>query len=124
MKLVSLPSTEDKSFYLQSMIESYLDTALWVQFDSDENIQKENISLDAKMQAIQDCGNFLTMLNYDVKHINSIQMGHDFYLTRTNQGAGFWDRGNGEFGDLLTELSQKFSEITPIIGDDGLVYFE
>jgi hypothetical protein len=124
MKLVSLPSTEDKSLFLQTMIESYLDTALWVQFDTEENINKDNLSLDAKMQAIQDCSNFLHLLNYDVKHIDSIQMGHDFFLTRNRQGAGFWDRDNGDFGILLTDLSHKFTEFTPIIGDDGLVYFE
>lgn len=32
--------------------------------------------------------------------------GHDFYLTREGHGAGFWDRGLGELGDYLTQISK------------------
>ncbi len=124
MKLVILPTATEKSLYLQSMVESFLNTAIWVQFDADQNITFEKISLDAKIQSIKDCGDFLDALDYKVKDIDSVQMGHDFFLTRNRHGAGFWDRGNGEFGDELTQLSHKFSEFTPVIGDDGLVYFE
>lgn len=36
--------------------------------------------------------------------------GHDFHLTRDGHGAGFWDRGYGEAGDLLTERAEEYGE--------------
>ena len=31
------------------------------------------------------------------------QIGHDYVLTTGGHGAGFWDRGLGELGDVLSE---------------------
>ena len=49
------------------------------------------------------------------------QLAHDFILTRNGHGAGFWD-GDWEHGDELTALAQRFAEIEPYVGDDGLIY--
>ena len=38
------------------------------------------------------------------------QFAHDFWLTRNGHGAGFWDRGLGEIGDILTKASKTFGE--------------
>ena len=38
------------------------------------------------------------------------QAGHDFALTRNGHGAGFWDRGAGEAGKVLTESAEAFGE--------------
>ena len=38
------------------------------------------------------------------------QIARDFWLTRNGHGAGFWDRGIGELGDKLTELSESYGE--------------
>lgn len=32
--------------------------------------------------------------------------GHDFQLTRNGHGAGFWDRGYGEDGTYLTDMTR------------------
>lgn len=48
--------------------------------------------------------------------------GHDFALTANGRGVGFWDRGLGELGDRLTELSKLAGPFGAYIGDDGLVY--
>ena len=48
--------------------------------------------------------------------------GHDFWLTRNREGAGFWDGFWGEDGDTLTELAQEFPEVDVYVGDDGLLY--
>lgn len=40
-------------------------------------------------------------------------IGHDFWLTRNHEGAGFWDRDalrEGGLGDKLTAAAQKFPE--------------
>ena len=50
-------------------------------------------------------------------------VGHDFWLTRAGHGAGFWDGDLPQaLGDRLTEASKSFAEVTPYIGDDGLVH--
>lgn len=34
--------------------------------------------------------------------------GHDFLLTRNRHGAGFWDRGYGVVGRMLTDASRPY----------------
>lgn len=34
--------------------------------------------------------------------------GHDFALTRSGHGAGFWDRGLGEIGDRLSDMARSY----------------
>ncbi len=36
--------------------------------------------------------------------------GHNFALTRNHHGTGFWDRGLGEVGKVLTEASHAYGE--------------
>lgn len=43
--------------------------------------------------------------------------GHDFWLTRQEHGAGFWDRGLGELGNRLTEAAKSFGS-----ADDHIPY--
>jgi len=47
--------------------------------------------------------------------------GRDFWYTRNGHGVGFWDRGLGHVGDLLSDAA-RHSERSPYMGDDGLVY--
>ena len=44
--------------------------------------------------------------------------GHDFALTRNGHGAGFWDRGLGEMGDMLTKECEPYGEHHVIIEVD------
>jgi hypothetical protein len=48
--------------------------------------------------------------------------GHDFWLTRSGSGAGFWDRGLGKLGDDLSDAARKFGEVELYIGDDNLIH--
>lgn len=50
------------------------------------------------------------------------QNGHDFWLTRNGHGAGFWDRGYGPVGDLISKKARAFGECSLYVGDDGKVY--
>lgn len=50
------------------------------------------------------------------------QLGHDFCLTRNRHGVGFWDRGLGERGDWLTEMSRPFGTQDAYVCSDDLVY--
>lgn len=47
--------------------------------------------------------------------------GHDFALTRNGHGAGFWDRGLGRVGDMLTEEARAYGSHYIAISDDGTV---
>lgn len=49
--------------------------------------------------------------------------GHDFWLTRAGHGAGFWD-GDWEepAASRLTAACKDYSEQSPYVGDDGLIY--
>ena len=50
------------------------------------------------------------------------QIAHDFWLTRNGHGVGFWDRGLGKLGDLLTDAAKTYGSADLYIGDDGLIY--
>lgn len=50
-------------------------------------------------------------------------LGHDLWLTRNGHGAGFWDRGLGELGQLLTRAAKSLGECDGFyVGDDGYLH--
>lgn len=51
-------------------------------------------------------GNYSLLLRAGVE---AGQCGHDFILTANGHGAGFWDRGHGAIGDLLTERCRGYA---------------
>ncbi|WMC09546.1 hypothetical protein PU634_10500 [Oceanimonas pelagia] len=83
-----------------------------------------------QQQAWADCKafwqtHFARMQNLCIKHYTDwVQMGHDFWLTRNGHGSGFWDRGYGSEGQLLTQAAEQYSEIHLYLGDDLLIYGE
>ena len=50
------------------------------------------------------------------------RFGHDFWLTRNGHGAGFWDRGLGKIGTLLTDAAHVWGSVDLYVGDDGLIH--
>jgi len=48
----------------------------------------------------------------DVRDLDPGQVGHDFCLTRNRHGAGFWDRGLGTRGDVLTKAAHAYGEVS------------
>lgn len=56
-----------------------------------------------------------------VSKLTDEQIGHDFTLTRNGHGAGFWDRGLGFSGDVLTNNANSFMEVSAYVGDDGSI---
>ncbi|MEG3175813.1 hypothetical protein U1872_06195 [Sphingomonas sp. RB3P16] len=68
-------------------------------------------------------GELLDLIFYDVgSTYSTAQAGCDLWLTRNGHGAGFWDRGLGKAGDLLTEAAAALGSIDPYFGDDGKFY--
>lgn len=48
------------------------------------------------------------------------QFGHDMTLTRNHHGAGFWDRGLGEIGDVLTEWAHGLGSLHVFHGSGSI----
>lgn len=46
--------------------------------------------------------------------------GHDVALTRNGHGAGFWDRGLGEAGDVLTNWAETLGTLHIFHGHDSI----
>lgn len=60
---------------------------------------------------------------------NPGRIGYDWVLTGGRHGAGFWDRGEGVTGDILTELTRELPPPDgvsfPLYTEDGReVWFE
>lgn len=52
------------------------------------------------------------------------QAGHDLWLTRNHHGVGFWDRGLGEAGAILTRVADEMGEQYAYVGDDDWIYLD
>ena len=111
-----------KAINLNDFVNSYLATASWVTCEGDECT---DFTREAKKQAENDCQEFINKVLAKFGEKKGIELltipgndltylaPHDFFLTRNNHGAGFWDKediyGEGEALDL-TEISQQMKE--------------
>lgn len=119
---------------MQTMLEAYLECALWSSTDNadesggeplDKNYTRFDLAPEAQAQAYADCRAFVELCA-EAKIDNpqsDEQIGHDFWLTRNGHGAGFWDRGLGALGDQLTKIAKTFGSCDLYVGDDGKLYF-
>lgn len=123
--------------FLQNVITHYLECALWATTDAeghhcdtylDQNYSAFDFSYEAREQAATDCRSFLAHVAHLELEANprltAEQIGHDFFLTRNGHGAGFWDRGLGQLGDVLSDVARSFGECHPYPGDDGKLHFQ
>lgn len=122
-----------KTQKLSTLVEAYLIAALWSSNDEstpqggepfDKNYSISDLHPDTIAKAIKDCDDFQSKAGNLLDALDNEQAGHDFCLTRNHHGAGFWDRGLGEIGDKLTDLSHEFNDINLYIGDDKNIYFD
>ena len=113
------------SDYINSFIESYLECALWSSTDDDEdplddNYDVDNFSESALNEMRKDCINFCKENAQHLTDIDPEQAGHDFWLTRNRHGAGFWDRGLGEVGVILTDAAHVYGSIDLVVSDNTI----
>lgn len=119
---------------MHEMTKHYLIAALWSSTDQsneqggdplDQNYDLEDIAQESIDQAERDCLAFLSTY-LDVIGTHYEQAGHDFWLTRNRHGVGFWecDRPWGENGRILSNAAHAFRELSPVVGDNGKIYFE
>jgi len=129
-----LLDTDFKDFF-----SSYVEALLWSSTDTDAQgseicFDEYDPSEDFLCEAEKTCKLFLN------KHLGNIklainaskgysfaQAGHDFALTRNGHGAGFWDRGLGHVGEVLSEdcgNSGAFKPVHPYLNTNNQVEVE
>jgi hypothetical protein len=120
--------------YIAAMTIAYVECALWATDDTEGRPMKDlplPIS-ESEWEAVAlACSHFYThnaadLLGHDPWANDPGQAGHDFYLTRNNHGAGFWDRNRtgtpgGNAGARLTQASITYGEVWPLVADDGTI---
>ncbi len=113
---------------IEEMLKQYLETALWVSEldDFDFNDFDEKSIENAK----KDIDKFIVNLIFRgcleelLNNMSSSSIGHDFWLTRNDHGAGFWDRSLGELGDNVSKISTELGGRDIYEGDDKKIYIE
>ncbi len=121
------------------IVAAYIEAALWVETVETGNHEHqhydksfsaagytiEDLGHGELKAAIRDCLAFYCAAGDLLEGLDPEHIGHDFWLTRCGHGAGFWDRGLGDAGDILTALvghGTLFPNLDLCVGDDGKVY--
>lgn len=113
---------------LACMSRAYVETACWVGIinEQGEEVSFDNldISLETKLEILSDCLDFLQANYSELKKcgLGWDQIGHDFFLTRNGHGAGFWDRGLGAIGEVLSNAAETHGNVSFYFADNGKVY--
>jgi len=113
---------------LRHMIQAYSECALWASTDDagaplDRDYLVSEIAPETRDQMAEDCREFATDLPVGTMALWSAeQLGHDFWLTRNRHGAGFWDRGHGTLGQMLTARAHGHGSFDLYVGDDGQIH--
>lgn len=91
-------NTNPESVTLSATARAYLVCALWSSVNDfgdpmDDTYSSEDFSDTAKQRAQTDCTKFETEQASDIAnaHLDSVQIGHSFWLNHNGHGAGFWD---------------------------------
>lgn len=129
-------------------VNGYVTAALWTSTDEsdesggepmDANYGPNDIASSTMKKMKADCAKFMkankALLSDYCHHIKRSTeqhgphmsgAGHDFWLTRSGHGAGFWDRdyedGRDDIGEKLTSACKKFGEVYLYVGDDGKIH--
>ena len=127
---------------LDDFLDAYLECAVWSELDDSEEgrpltdrFTRLDFSNAGFVQATRDCRAFLDRAEkwivdryfkyVTAEHTTVAQAGHDFWLTRSGHGCGFWD---GDWREpartILTNLAKSFNDLSIIVGDDNKLYFD
>lgn len=141
-RALNMNVTREPSHVLDEFTEAYLVAALWSTTDhSDEdggqsldlNYDICDIAPEAMKSAVESCAQFqeehreLLAKAYELYaprngYHGPGLAGHDLWLTAAHHGSGFWDRGLGDVGKMLTDAAHKFGDHNIYVGDDRLIY--
>lgn len=125
--------TDCTDYHGNAFIRAYIECALWSSTDNsrddggdplDRNYDESDIAFPTLKRMIEDCRSFKSTERgvLEASGLSDEQAGHDFWLTRNGHGAGFWDRGLGHNGEVLTRAAEAWGVFDLYIGDDGKVH--
>jgi hypothetical protein len=107
--------------YLDEFTQGYLECVAWVGLVGPDGEQVGYVAVaelsDADREECEsDCEDFVedqaSTLCAVLANQSPSHAGHNFFLTRNRHGAGFWDNGLGEAGDMLTKASHAYGEVS------------
>lgn len=116
---------------LREFTDAYIECALWAEntgedqnytalCDTDHEVAPETFD-----RFRLDCAKFYSD-NWETIEASGVSFqnaGHDFWLTRSGHGCGFWD---GDYPEpqatQLTKASKAFGNCELYVGDDKLIY--
>ncbi len=116
---------------MDTFTKSYIACALWSSTDNadesggepmDKNYSEKDIASETLAKMKEDCAQFQLENETRLENMDSRAAGTDFWLTRNRHGVGFWDRGLGALGQILTKKAHDFGSFDLYIGDDGKIY--
>ena len=112
--------------------KGYFEAMFFTECHSDnpelEDATINDLSPEAWEKSLKDCAAFeypnseLLDHAYEAFEYDSEQAGRDFWFSRNGHGAGFFDRGLGETGDMLQEAARRRGSVDLYRGDDGRLY--
>jgi len=112
-------------------LTAYIECALWSTTDNsdesggdplDNNYSPDDLHFKTFEQMERDCREFWTE-HKAVLSRDPGRGGYDFWLTRCDHGAGFWDgHWSDENGKRLTDASRAYGNVDLYVGDDGKIY--
>lgn len=118
---------------MSQFLNAYITCALWSTSDDsgkpfDQDFSKEDLDADCLMLMTVDCYNFYRE-NFSNNQFSVLsedytcsQAGHDFWLNRNGHGAGYWDRGLGRAGDILSKRAGACGEVYLFIENNKVHY--
>lgn len=151
-KFITEAIAETHKLNMDEFTRAYIECALWaetttVKDDDNEDLDInfsdhydiEDIAPETIGAMIADCQRFQLEYSAALKNAyqkqirtkdgmqdyTASQSGHDFWLTRNGHGAGFWDRGIGKEGEILSDAcgwKTAFPNVDLYLGDDGKIY--
>jgi hypothetical protein len=118
---------------LKDLVEGYTACMLWTGLPDDTELGIDDIATATRAKIEADCRQFAAANAADLAALygtragpeySAAQAGHDLWLSRNRDGAGFWDRGLGDIGERLDKAAQAMGGLSLYVGDDGLLYLE
>ena len=125
---------------LDAFTRAYIEAMLWSTNDEsdeqggeplDKNYSADDIAPETMELIVEDCADFQERFGHLIEDEPEVQgedrwnrwelAGHDFWLTRTESGAGFWDGDWPEHGDELSDASKAYGSFDLTV-DDGVIY--
>ena len=130
-----------KPTHLQEFTNAYIEAAMFFSHDErddtggerlDHNYSPEDIAPESLSKLEEDCLVFFSayseLFNCDNAKEGDYygadaRAGHDFWLTRSGHGCGFWDGDWKEpAATILADAAKRFGECCLYVGDDGMIY--